>query len=406
MGITNMIKIDVYEKPENAKKVFQAYYNMIKKSIPFREKDIAEAVTHRFMSEYNYELGMKPEEVANNSEKDLTYEEYLENYPELKYIENYPELHKFLFPTDSTDLTKKLSIENLGMLLCGYMDEKNIKELRTNCFPKEERESSTSYFNDENGKEEQDQNKKKETLGQLLMKNVFRYKAMSEKKELVYKFVSTLNVQVCPYCNRNYISVVIDEESEDDKKKFKTRPPLDHFFSKSKYPFLAVSMRNLVPSCGVCNLEKHDNDNNILYPYKEGLGENYSFRIMTDKSIRYILGQNDVDFHIEIKENIARLSDIDSDYKKRVKESSETFVWALNYEFSKKYVLRVLKNRYYFNRTFQEDIVKGMPGIFSSVGEVQQLLNIKLRPQEEDNEEPLSKLTRDIYNSLELYDDI
>lgn len=209
---------------------------------------------------------------------------------------------------------------------------------------------------------------------------------------------------MCPYCNRNYISVVIDDESEDEKKKFKTRPPLDHFFNKSKYPFLAVSMRNLVPSCGVCNLEKHDDDKDILYPYKEGLGDKYSFRIITDKSIRYFTALNNMDFHIEIKENSECSGDID-DYKQRVKESSETFEWTRSYEFSKKYVLRVFQNRYFFNRAYQEDIVKGMPGIFSSVEEVQQILNPKLRPQEEDNEEPLSKLTRDIYNSLELYDD-
>lgn len=389
-----MIKINVYENRESAEKVFQAYYDMICGIIPFKKEDIAEAVNQRFRKEYHYELGLKSEKTGNDN-----YESYINNYPKLAYINNYPKLKTFLFPEET------LSLENLGTLLCGYMDEDVIKDLRKNCIPKEGCKSSTSLLHVETRKEEQDQNTKQVTPGRLLMKNVFRYKAMSENKEFVYKFISTLNVQVCPYCNRNYISVVIDEESEDEKKKFKTRPPLDHFFNKSKYPFLAVSMRNLVPSCGVCNLEKHDDDKDILYPYTEGLGDKYSFRIITDKSIRYFTALNNMDFHIEIKENSECSGDIDDDYKQRVKESSETFEWTRSYEFSKKYVLRVFQNRYFFNRTYQEDIVKGMSGIFSSVEEVQQILNPKLRPQEEDNEEPLSKLTRDIYNSLELYDD-
>lgn len=52
---------------------------------------------------------------------------------------------------------------------------------------------------------------------------------------------------LCPYCERNYVNVI---HKKDD---FIIKPDLDHFYPKSKYPFLAATLENLVPSCQVCN---------------------------------------------------------------------------------------------------------------------------------------------------------
>ena len=62
------------------------------------------------------------------------------------------------------------------------------------------------------------------------------------------KFVKKLNLSVCPYCNRNFIN----PSSTGSKCQ------LDHFFPKSKYPLLAVSFYNLVPSCPACNHAKKE----------------------------------------------------------------------------------------------------------------------------------------------------
>lgn len=52
---------------------------------------------------------------------------------------------------------------------------------------------------------------------------------------------------LCPYCERNYINVIQD-------KSLLIKPDLDHFYAKSKYPFLAATIDNLIPSCQVCNM--------------------------------------------------------------------------------------------------------------------------------------------------------
>ncbi|MCW8838645.1 MAG: hypothetical protein OQK11_08090, partial [Thiovulaceae bacterium] len=82
------------------------------------------------------------------------------------------------------------------------------------------------------------------------------------------------DVNVCPYCNRNFINPIYKEESLDGEFK-KWSPDIEHFFPKSIYPFLSLSISNLLPSCTFCNKIKHDVDTykyDCISPYeiKEG----------------------------------------------------------------------------------------------------------------------------------------
>lgn len=64
-------------------------------------------------------------------------------------------------------------------------------------------------------------------------------------KEIVWKIT---NLKVCPYCNRTYIPFIHIKKGDKNIKG-----QLDHFFPKETYPYLAVSVYNLVPSCSYCN---------------------------------------------------------------------------------------------------------------------------------------------------------
>ena len=58
------------------------------------------------------------------------------------------------------------------------------------------------------------------------------------------KLIDSIGFKTCPYCNRSYIYTIKDGN---------INPQLDHFYPKSLYPLLAVSLYNLIPSCAVCN---------------------------------------------------------------------------------------------------------------------------------------------------------
>jgi len=80
------------------------------------------------------------------------------------------------------------------------------------------------------------------------------------------KLVESLDINVCPYCNRNFINntQLVDKNNNPYIKRM---AQLDHFYPESQYPYLAVSLYNLVPVCGSCNTVKLD-DNLGLNPYE------------------------------------------------------------------------------------------------------------------------------------------
>lgn len=76
--------------------------------------------------------------------------------------------------------------------------------------------------------------------------------------------IEQMGIRVCPYCNRSFITNVYTTH-----RGVKRTSHFDHFFNKSKYPFLGVSFFNLVPSCPACNMIKHT-ENLGISPYQTG----------------------------------------------------------------------------------------------------------------------------------------
>lgn len=62
-----------------------------------------------------------------------------------------------------------------------------------------------------------------------------------------WKYIRKSNVRYCPYCNSSDIYAI--EKSDGARIK----SALDHYFSKEDYPFMQLSLYNLIPSCTECN---------------------------------------------------------------------------------------------------------------------------------------------------------
>ncbi len=58
----------------------------------------------------------------------------------------------------------------------------------------------------------------------------------------------------CPYCNRNNVGLAFVRKAKAGRIITESvKGQLDHFYYKAKYPYLAISRNNLVPSCKDCN---------------------------------------------------------------------------------------------------------------------------------------------------------
>lgn len=75
-----------------------------------------------------------------------------------------------------------------------------------------------------------------------------------------YALVCAHNLRICPYCHAHHVNYYIDPAAPSPAEQYRVRPPLDHFLPKSIYPYLAVSLHNLVPSCAPCNSSIKSND--------------------------------------------------------------------------------------------------------------------------------------------------
>lgn len=77
-----------------------------------------------------------------------------------------------------------------------------------------------------------------------------------------------LNIKSCPYCNAHYTLTIQTE------KKVKAKFQLDHFYYKKKFPYLSLSLYNLIPCCANCNLSKGARTFDLLthyHPYYSSL---------------------------------------------------------------------------------------------------------------------------------------
>jgi hypothetical protein len=80
-----------------------------------------------------------------------------------------------------------------------------------------------------------------------IVEKLFSYKKFCDSPQYGgYALMQLYNQRICPYCQMHHINFYIGSG-------FKLRPALDHFYPESKYPYLGVSLFNLVPACEQCN---------------------------------------------------------------------------------------------------------------------------------------------------------
>ena len=108
------------------------------------------------------------------------------------------------------------------------------------------------------------------------IRKAFNYKGYREKG--LIELAKILNVKCCPYCNMQY-TLYAEERGKEVQKLAKFQ--FDHFYSKSKYPMLSMSLYNLIPSCSICNHSKLDNNKLSLsfHPYHSDISKQFKFEL-------------------------------------------------------------------------------------------------------------------------------
>lgn len=271
--------------------------------------------------------------------------------------------------------------------------------------------------------EKYNKNQKDISSSKSLWGRIFDYDNISRreiKKGLTFRnyLMNLINLDVCPYCNRLYIT-----KWKDSSGNFKSTADLDHFFIKKDYPIFALSFFNFIPSCSVCNsrmkgdcfLSKDKHHTPPLYPGKAGFGNEAYFSV--EKSAKDIL-----DFIFEKKDLEIDFTVNSSNYEKEIKQSIELFHLKEVYNSHKKYVKDILLKQYAFDNDSYTDMLrclindintlKNARGNNSKIYNSNDNMNVSLKKEIQefifgynwddddkcDANRPLSKLTYDILN--------
>jgi len=204
-----------------------------------------------------------------------------------------------------------------------------------------------------------------------------------------YQLLENLKVFVCPYCNRNTIYNI--------KTTQKRTSELDHYYPQSKYPFLALSFYNLVPSCKVCNKIKLDNDDKkYINPYDNrfDMNKNMKFSLKIEDSTFYHAVKG---FTIEYKYD-EKISD---DEKNRIVNNLDDFELKDLYQNHKDIVLELIQKEAIYNESYLNELLTQYEGtLFKNREDLQRLISGGYISDDELGKRPLSKLIKDISTEL------
>lgn len=95
-----------------------------------------------------------------------------------------------------------------------------------------------------------------------------------------YHLSSYLGIRSCVYCNRTYTVSQFKPTTRGKIGKL-IRPQFDHWFPKEKFPLLALSFFNLIPSCSICNSSvkgrTHYTVEEYIHPYIDNILDSVTF---------------------------------------------------------------------------------------------------------------------------------
>lgn len=296
----------------------------------------------------------------------------------------------------------------------------------------------------------------------------------ANKKTLRHKILSKITAPVCPYCNRQYITLfeegadntagnvnekkdetksaqpenqnnndelkdenVVDGQNvqnsscepnatnagdtgesldnsnnQNDEKKddSKTTADLDHFYIKSAYPFLALSVHNFIPSCQICNSRFKGTMDFYAIPHLNPYGD------ISGNEIKFELSNPLKQYDIEAWEKKRwrewntnesnQIIKVTHDRgNEKAKNSVNTFHLDEVYQGHADYVQEIIWKHTQYNSHKIKELRKLFDGLFPDENTAKEIIFSQYLQEDKLYKRPLAKLTKDILKYLEINSD-
>lgn len=230
-------------------------------------------------------------------------------------------------------------------------------------------------------------NKKKKLPKLILEALSYEYKRTTFYPD----YFRELGIRSCVYCN-SQLAVNVDRLQstlkEPRKERWIAKYQLDHYYPKDHYPFLAVSLYNLYPVCGSCNISK--GTNLVAFELYTQNFRDSPFRFSLDAAsmVHYMLDEDSQKLKIKF---VA----VDAEYDRIFHVSS---IYNTQQDIAEELILKAL----IYNKEYKQMLTRSFAEIFHP-GSIQtrMLLGNYAEPSE-ILRRPMSKFMQDIGKDLGL----
>jgi len=217
------------------------------------------------------------------------------------------------------------------------------------------------------------------------VKKIFKYQDKFQK-HISDLFKKYLDIHTCYYCNIDFINIF-----KTRNKKLLTGYTLDHITNKAQYPYLALSLYNLIPVCYICN-SKLKKEHNI----GESVPTSSTFDFETKVKFKTFMDNDNLQIETEKDFKLLLKEDFTDTYDKYIG------VLELDgrYEYHKYKVIKMINKR----KEYPDSRIKELAQLTEKTEEEvkQDLFGEYLFEDDDLHKRPLSKLTRDIAKELGL----
>ena len=233
----------------------------------------------------------------------------------------------------------------------------------------------------------------KEKFYQLVV-DALCYDDVQEK--IFPKYVKKLGIKSCVYCNAQY-AISAKRGKTDAGKSYRATFTIDHYWPKSKYPYLATSFFNLYPACATCNQTKSTRDPifELYVKPTDPVEERNPFEFRLDKAsfVKYSMSGEADDLEIEFGTRTGIPAQIAAEYEKyfhveklygNLKDTVEEVIW--EYRVYNKAGRQALKDSYGHLLPHESDWNRFVLGNYDR--------------EEDIHKRPLAKLVQDVAKQL------
>ncbi|WP_348825513.1 hypothetical protein [Flavobacterium aestuarii] len=225
-----------------------------------------------------------------------------------------------------------------------------------------------------------------ETLYDYFIKGIYENKKLDTKYSSSY-LADNLDIFTCPYCNENFTySFRYKVGVNPVRRTF----DWDHIYSKTDYPFLAISFFNLIPCCKVCNFIKLDQNIDFFNPHQN---------INVNDSYFFLLNPTGAGFITDTSKLELNLVLIKTKYKDEFKNSISTIGLLDRYRTHKEIIKDILNKQRMYPLRYINAISNQLPLSKSpSLSQLRTTLYGTNFNHQYYYKRPFSKLTFDILN--------